>query len=74
MKHIPDNMLAMGNVDPAGEFRNGTSESIYNATQEILRKCGNYSNFVISSGCDIPPMSPWENIDSFFKAVEDFYE
>lgn len=74
MKHIPDNMLAMGNVDPAGEFRNGTSESIYNATQEILRKCGNHSNFVISSGCDIPPMSPWENIDSFFKAVEDFYE
>lgn len=74
VKHIPDNMLAMGNVDPAGEFRNGTPESIYNATQEILRKCGNYSNFVISSGCDIPPMSPWENIDSFFKAVEDFYE
>lgn len=74
MKHIPDNMLAMGNVDPAGEFRNGTPESIYNATQEILRKCGNYSNFVISSGCDIPPMSPWENIDSFFKAAEDFYE
>lgn len=74
MKHIPDNMLAMGNVDPAGEFRNGTSESIYNATQEILRKCGNHSNFVISSGCDIPPMSPWGNIDSFFKAVEDFYE
>lgn len=74
MKHIPDNMLAMGNVDPAGEFRNGTPESIYNATQEILRKCGNYSNFVISSRCDIPPMSPWENIDSFFKAAEDFYE
>lgn len=74
VKHIPDNMLAMGNVDPAGEFRNGTPESIYNATQEILRKCGNYSNFVISSGCDIPPMSPWENIDSFFTAVEDFYE
>ncbi len=74
MKHIPDNMLAMGNVDPAGEFRNGTPESIYDATQEILRKCGNYSNFVISSGCDIPPMSPWENIESFFKAAEDFYE
>ena len=30
VKHIPDNMLAMGNVDPAGEFRNGTPESIYN--------------------------------------------
>lgn len=72
MKHIPDNMLAMGNVDPAGEFRNGTSESIYNATQEILRKCGNHSNFVISSGCDIPPMSSMGKYRFFFQGSRRF--
>ena len=32
-----------------------------------------YPNFVISSGCDIPPASKWENIDAFFKAVDEFY-
>lgn len=73
MEHIPENMLAMGNVDPAGEFRNGTPESIYKKTTELLEQCGRYKNFVISSGCDIPPMSSWDNIDSFFKAVSDFY-
>ncbi len=73
MERIPENMLAMGNVDPAGEFRNGTPESIYKKTTEVLEKCGKYKNFVISSGCDIPPMSSWDNIDSFFKAVSDFY-
>lgn len=73
MSHIPENLIAMGNVDPAGEFRNGTQESIYARTKEVMEKCCKYKNFVISSGCDIPPMSPWENISAFFKAVEDFY-
>lgn len=73
MEHIPESMIAMGNVDPAGEFRNGTPESIYAKTKEVLEKCCRYKNFVISSGCDIPPMSSWDNISSFFKAVEDFY-
>lgn len=73
MSHIPENLIAMGNVDPAGEFRNGTPESVYARTKKVMEKCCKYKNFVISSGCDIPPMSPWENISAFFKAVEDFY-
>ena len=70
---MPDYVLVMGNVSPSAQFRNGTPESIYAVTTEILSECSKYKNFVISSGCDIPPMSPWENIDSFFKAVKDFY-
>jgi len=70
---LPDNVLIMGNVSPSAQFRNGTPESIYAATTEILGQCSKHRNFVISSGCDIPPSSPWENIDSFFKAVKDFY-
>lgn len=74
MPHIPSNCIAMGNINPSGEFRNGTPESIYAATEKILNDCSKFNNFVISSGCDIPPMSPWENIESFFKAVKDFYK
>ena len=73
MKHIPSDIIAMGNVDPASEFRHGTPESIHKATLDIMEKCCQYPNFVISSGCDIPPMSPWENIDAYYKAVEEFY-
>ena len=73
MKHIPADTIAMGNIDPAGQFRNGTTESIRTATLELIEKCCSYPNFVISSGCDIPPMSKWENIDAFFQAVSDFY-
>lgn len=74
MSYIPENKLAMGNVNPAGEFRNGTPESIRTATLSLLEQCSHYPNYVISSGCDIPPMSKWENIDAFFQAVDDFYK
>lgn len=74
MAHIPADTIAMGNVDPSSQFRNGTPESIYADTQHVMSACcPNYPNFVISSGCDIPAMSPWENINAFFKAVDDYY-
>ncbi|WP_455617649.1 uroporphyrinogen decarboxylase family protein [Eisenbergiella sp.] len=74
MTHIPPDTVAMGNVDPAGQFRNGTPESIKEETWAIMEACCKYPNFVISSGCDIPPLSKWENIDAFFEAVQEFYE
>ena len=70
---VPEDTVVMGNIDPAGEFRNGTPESIRKATIDLLERCGGHKNFVISSGCDIPPLSKWENIDAFFAAVAEFY-
>ena len=70
---FPADIPCMGNVDPAGQFMNGTPESIREETLRIMEKCSVYPNFVISSGCDIPPASKWENIDAYFAAVEEFY-
>lgn len=74
MAKIPANIIAMGNVDPAAQIKNGTPMSVMNATKEIMSACCSYPNFVISSGCDIPPESPWENIQAFFQAVDEFYQ
>lgn len=75
LRHIPADTLVMGNVDPAGQLRNGTPESVRAETLRIMGECcPQHPNFVISSGCDIPPLSPWENIDAFFAAVEEYYE
>ncbi len=73
LQHIPNDIVVMGNIDPVSQFCNGTKESIRKETRELLEKCSNYSNFIISSGCDIPPMSSWENIDAFFDEVKNFY-
>ena len=73
LQKMPRDKLVMGNIDPAGQFKNGTPESIRQETAALMEKCCKYDNFVISSGCDIPPLSKWENIDAFFGAVNEFY-
>ena len=73
LEHIPADTVVMGNIDPVSEFKNGTPESIRTATIQLLRKCDRHSNFVISSGCDIPPQAKWENIHAYYQAISDFY-
>lgn len=73
MKHIPENCVAMGNISPSQQFRNGTPQSVRNATIRLLEDCKHHRNFVISSGCDIPPLTEFENIDAFFETVNLFY-
>lgn len=70
---VPSGIIVMGNIDPAGEFKNGTPETIRKATLDLLNACSSYPNFIISSGCDIPPSSGWDNIDAFFATVKEFY-
>ena len=73
MELLPPDVIAMGNIDPASQFRNGTPESIREDTLRVLDECWQFPNFVISSGCDIPAQSSWDNIDAFFNAVDEFY-
>ena len=65
--------VVMGNIDPAGTLRMGTPEKVREETLGLLTKCSKYPNFVLSSGCDIPPMTPWTNIDAFFAASKAYY-
>ena len=74
LKMMPEDKLIMGNVDPARELKNGTPESIRKAVFDIMSEATRHDNFVISSGCDIPPSAPTKNIDAFFEAVNEFYE
>lgn len=74
LEKYPKEVLVMGNVDPVAVLRMGTPDTVREKTRECLEKCAGHKNFVISSGCDMPPMTPWENIDTFFKTVGEFYE
>lgn len=73
LKALPPDCMVMGNIDPAGSIRQGTPDGIKAETKALLERCGSYPNFVIASGCDIPPETSLENIQSFFDAVDEFY-
>lgn len=72
IKDVPPTALAMGNIDPVSVFKEGTPEQMYETTTRLLQDMKQYPNFVLSSGCDTPPHTPMENIDAFFKALDDF--
>lgn len=72
MSLIPEDVLVMGNVDPVSVLRNGTPASVRETTLKVMDACCGHKNFLISSGCDIPPCTDFDNIDMFFKTVEDY--
>lgn len=74
LEKVPGDTIVMGNIDPAGVIRLGTPEIVREKTLALMDECSKYPNFVISTGCDVPPLSPWENINAFFSAVNEYYE
>lgn len=72
LPQIPAGAMALGNIDPVGVMKNGTATQVRERTQALLKKTAGYPNFVLSTGCDVPPGTPRENLDAFFLALEDF--
>lgn len=72
LKEVPEHILVMGNLDPVGIFKQATPEQVAAATTELLEKTRGVKNFVISSGCDLPPAVPEANLAAFFGAIEAF--
>lgn len=71
---VPSDCLIMGNLDPAGVVKNGTAKEVYDKALQLLEENAKYSNYILSTGCDIPPATSWDNIRSFFQAAKDFYK
>lgn len=72
LHEVPADVPAMGNLDPVSLFKDATAEELKKATLELLEATKGFPNFVISSGCDTPPHTPFQNIDAFFEAVKEW--
>lgn len=68
----PDDILVMGNLDPVGLFKQSSASQVYEATVTLLKRTSAWKNFALSSGCDVPPHIPIENIDFFYQALKDY--
>jgi uroporphyrinogen decarboxylase len=72
LEQVDNQTILAGNLDPAEVFVMSTPEQVYAKTSALLKATAGYRNFVISSGCDLPPNMPLQNLDAFYNAVNDF--
>ena len=72
LKNVPEKLFIMGNLDPVGLFQQGSEEQVYTATQKLLSDTARFPNFILSTGCDVPPHIPFSNIQAFYDAWKNF--
>jgi len=72
LETCPSDVLVMGNLDPVGVLKMSTPEQVKQSAKNLLEKTASYSNFVLSSGCDVPPHTPLENVEAFYTALAEF--
>lgn len=66
LRKMPPDRAVMGNINPVGVLHDGSPEAVREAVTALCRECAEHDNFVLSTGCDVPPGTPWENIEAFF--------
>lgn len=67
---VPADVVLCGNLDPAGVFCQLSADEVQAQTAGLLAMTTGHRNFVLSSGCDLPPNTPLGNLDAFFAAVK----
>lgn len=66
---VPADMVLCGNLDPVSVFLQSSPADVAARTAQLLTATRANCNFVISSGCDVPPATPLANLDAFYDAV-----
>ena len=72
LKECPAEALVMGNLDPVGVFKMASAEKVREETLALLRNTAEWPNYVLSTGCDVPPEVPMENIRAFYEALNEY--
>lgn len=73
LQGCPPSSLVMGNIDPVS-FKTSTPEQIKLQTGKLLLETSEFPNFILSSGCDVPPNALHSNIEAFYEALHEYNE
>jgi uroporphyrinogen decarboxylase len=72
LEAVPKDVVVMGNIDSKNLMPAGKPEEIQKATQAMLNATADFDNFIPSTGCDLPPETPVENITMFSNTVHNW--
>ena len=70
--NCPADIPVMGNIDPVGILGQASPETVKAETLKLLEATAAWDNFILSTGCDVPPHIPFANIEAFYGALEEF--
>jgi uroporphyrinogen decarboxylase len=66
---VSSDVILCGNLDPAQVFVRSSPTEVAARTTQLLAATSSHRNFVLSSGCDLPPLTPLANLDAFYQAA-----
>ena len=70
LDRVPADMVLCGNLDPTAVFVQSSPAEITTRTMALMTATMPYRNFVVSSGCDVPPTAPLDHLDAFYTALK----
>jgi uroporphyrinogen decarboxylase len=65
-------VVIMGNVNPTAVMKDGSPDQVRKACCDLLEQMREIPNFILSTGCDLPPGVPLENMHAFMQAAREF--
>lgn len=71
-KTVSDDVVLTGNVNPTTVMKDGTVQQVRAVTEKLLEDMRPYPNFILSTGCDLPPGTPLENMKAFMETARRF--
>jgi uroporphyrinogen decarboxylase len=72
LEQCPSNVLVMGNIDPVGVLKMMSPTEVEIQVSMLLEQTSLFPNFILSTGCDVPPNVNISNIQAFYNALMKF--
>jgi MtaA/CmuA family methyltransferase len=67
---VPPEVFLIGNLDPSEGVEQSRPEEIKAAVRDLAHLMGSHANYVMSTGCALPPATPVENAAAFVEAAK----
>lgn len=64
-----DKFVLKGNLNPVTEMMQATPDIVRAASQHSFEQAGRHGKFILSPGCELPPQTPPENLDTLVESA-----
>jgi len=70
LDEVPPDVVLCGNLDPSVVFVRSSPAEVTARAKALVAATARHANFVLSSGCDLPPDAPLASLEAFYAAVK----